>query len=78
MHGQRKWERGEETKKKQNKNTHFTIVCIIYLIYSSYQMVCLFLLNILKNNLEKTRQGNVYLVFYTDNKYMNSSSKQTS
>ena len=41
-------------------------------------MVRLFLLNILKNNLEKRRQGNVYLVFYSDNKYLNGSSKQTS
>ena len=44
------------------------------LFYSSYQMVCLFLLNIKKKNiLEKTRQDNVYLVFYSDNKYMNGS-----
>ena len=28
MHGRRKWERGEE-KKNKNKNTHFTIVCMI-------------------------------------------------
>ena len=47
------------------------------LFYSSYQMVCLFLLSILENNLEKTRQDNVYLVFYSDNKYMSGSSKQT-
>ena len=30
------------------------------LFYSSYQMVCLFLLNILENNLEKTRQDNIW------------------
>ena len=47
------------------------------LFYSRYQMVCLFLLNIKKkkNILEKTRQDNVYLVFYTDNKYMNGSQR---
>ena len=46
------------------------------LFYSSYQMVCLFLLNIKKKNiLEKTRQDNVYLVFYSDNKYMNGSQR---
>ena len=46
------------------------------LFYSSYQMVCLFLLNIKKKSiLEKTRQDNVYLVFYSDNKYMNGSQR---
>ena len=45
------------------------------LFYSSNQMVCHFLLNILENNLEKTRQDNVYLVFYSDNKYMNGSQR---
>ena len=29
------------------------------------------------SKVEKTRQDNVYLVFYSDNKYMNGSSKQT-
>ena len=28
------------------------------------------------SNVEKTRQDNVYLVFYSDNKYVNGSSKQ--
>ena len=66
---------GKENEKEERKKKHILLSfafksadkCFLIthpaddcFLYSSYQMVCLFLLNILENNLEKTRQDNIW------------------